>query len=454
MKKVFVILLASILAVTLFAACGSRSSKLDAEQVKAVFANEKEEETQSVDINTPSTVYLSSTKNGAVTKAANPIIGINFDKTDNNYSIVKTRSNFKVDPVYGDKGTSYIMFDTPDETVIGDFEYGFATVISTKWEDLVHVYDLKNNVVYKVVTPLETNKIKKISDNKYAIRCGTAEKGYRTYSFSTSEKYAYDLFESTEDVVMIVDGGHEYDVAKEIAQESEGATTKADESTAAGSPDEDKELPSDREIKLASSDLQSSTEVNNINRSQDISTDPGNEADKKETSVKSDNITEQMEEPISSDSYDDAGSQITLAEAEDDNTSQQIDNEEDTITTSETEADTAAISETETVTEEVVDAEQASDSAEEEEIETTVFLNDPNGEKAEVSEEQIYSLGNDEAVSLQEESRHTDIAGGRIINVEILSQFPYYPTGCESISAVMALHYHGADISADDFISR
>jgi len=41
-----------------------------------------------------------------------------------------------------------------------------------------------------------------------------------------------------------------------------------------------------------------------------------------------------------------------------------------------------------------------------------------------------------------------------IIAVEPLMQFPHYPTGCESVTAVMALHYYGIDISVDEFIDE
>ena len=40
------------------------------------------------------------------------------------------------------------------------------------------------------------------------------------------------------------------------------------------------------------------------------------------------------------------------------------------------------------------------------------------------------------------------------ISVEPLSQFPLYPTGCESVTAVMALNYAGISISVDEFIDE
>lgn len=39
-----------------------------------------------------------------------------------------------------------------------------------------------------------------------------------------------------------------------------------------------------------------------------------------------------------------------------------------------------------------------------------------------------------------------------VIDVPYISQLPEYPTGCESVSTVMALNYAGADISVDTFI--
>ena len=41
-----------------------------------------------------------------------------------------------------------------------------------------------------------------------------------------------------------------------------------------------------------------------------------------------------------------------------------------------------------------------------------------------------------------------------IENVPVISQFPEYPTGCESVSTVMALKYAGYNISAEEFITR
>lgn len=41
-----------------------------------------------------------------------------------------------------------------------------------------------------------------------------------------------------------------------------------------------------------------------------------------------------------------------------------------------------------------------------------------------------------------------------VLSVPIIAQFPYYPTGCETISAVMALRYYGEDISAEEFVAN
>lgn len=42
----------------------------------------------------------------------------------------------------------------------------------------------------------------------------------------------------------------------------------------------------------------------------------------------------------------------------------------------------------------------------------------------------------------------------KIDNVPFISQLVNYPTGCESVSAVMVLNYLGVDISADEFIDK
>ena len=43
---------------------------------------------------------------------------------------------------------------------------------------------------------------------------------------------------------------------------------------------------------------------------------------------------------------------------------------------------------------------------------------------------------------------------GILLDAEDLSQFPHYPTGCESVAAVMALRYCGIDMTIDAFIDN
>ena len=40
------------------------------------------------------------------------------------------------------------------------------------------------------------------------------------------------------------------------------------------------------------------------------------------------------------------------------------------------------------------------------------------------------------------------------IDVPYINQSEKYPTGCESVTTVMLLHYLGYDISVDDFIKN
>ncbi len=55
-----------------------------------------------------------------------------------------------------------------------------------------------------------------------------------------------------------------------------------------------------------------------------------------------------------------------------------------------------------------------------------------------------------------EENNIDDLKGNdgktALIDAPLISQFPEYPTGCESVSAVMALRHNGFKISTDDFI--
>lgn len=41
-----------------------------------------------------------------------------------------------------------------------------------------------------------------------------------------------------------------------------------------------------------------------------------------------------------------------------------------------------------------------------------------------------------------------------LLQSECISQHPHFPTGCESVSAVMALQYLGETVSTEDFIAR
>lgn len=45
-----------------------------------------------------------------------------------------------------------------------------------------------------------------------------------------------------------------------------------------------------------------------------------------------------------------------------------------------------------------------------------------------------------------------DLGKSQLINVPLISQIGSYPTGCESVSAVLALKHNGFDVSVDDFI--
>lgn len=53
------------------------------------------------------------------------------------------------------------------------------------------------------------------------------------------------------------------------------------------------------------------------------------------------------------------------------------------------------------------------------------------------------------------ETTHTPTGTYKIIpNVPFISQLPKFPTGCESVSTVMALNYAGVNISVDDFVDQ
>lgn len=48
----------------------------------------------------------------------------------------------------------------------------------------------------------------------------------------------------------------------------------------------------------------------------------------------------------------------------------------------------------------------------------------------------------------------SDNLSDKVLSVPVIAQFPDFPTGCESVSAVMALRYYGATISVDDFVDQ
>lgn len=50
--------------------------------------------------------------------------------------------------------------------------------------------------------------------------------------------------------------------------------------------------------------------------------------------------------------------------------------------------------------------------------------------------------------------KFTEIGGVRVIDAPFIDQRVKYPTGCESVTAVMALRYFGVDLSVESFIDR
>jgi len=48
----------------------------------------------------------------------------------------------------------------------------------------------------------------------------------------------------------------------------------------------------------------------------------------------------------------------------------------------------------------------------------------------------------------------SDKLSDKVLSVPIIAQFPDFPTGCESVSAVMTLRYYGATISVNDFVDK
>lgn len=57
-------------------------------------------------------------------------------------------------------------------------------------------------------------------------------------------------------------------------------------------------------------------------------------------------------------------------------------------------------------------------------------------------------------VSIPDVENKNEIASKYISNVPVIAQFPKYPTGCESVSATIALQYAGANITVDEFIDN
>lgn len=383
MRKYLALILSLILITVCFAGCSGGNSSSDAE-------NDQKQAAVSVDRSdvveeepTTGTVFLNSTRKGAITKAASPIVGIKFNDEERFYDISKTGTNFKVQPVSGNSEPFYVMFDSPDEVVIGDFAYGFATAISTKLEDLIHIYDFEKNTVYKIVTPLNSSNIKKLSADKYAVQYTTTEGKQKTISFSTAEKYAYDLFISTKDVVMIIDGGDKYDEAKELAGTTEGATTVIEEGNTV---------------------VQTETTANNSLKRVTETTTTSKSDGEAEIKVQTERNTEEVEEA-------EAGSASKLEEKRASGEADKDIAEDDTETT-----------------EEIIVVE-----------ETYYIINDEE-------------LANEEPIVAVDDNKK-DIEGGVLIDAPIICQFPHYPTGCESVSATMALNYNGINISVDDFIN-
>ena len=71
-----------------------------------------------------------------------------------------------------------------------------------------------------------------------------------------------------------------------------------------------------------------------------------------------------------------------------------------------------------------------------------------------------FVLSNDLLSSSNEDAENTKATSQalpyeeKIIEVPFISQLPEFPTGCESVSTVMALNYLGIDISVDTFIDQ
>ncbi|MBR7133013.1 MAG: C39 family peptidase [Clostridia bacterium] len=74
------------------------------------------------------------------------------------------------------------------------------------------------------------------------------------------------------------------------------------------------------------------------------------------------------------------------------------------------------------------------------------------------SSEEITVLSQDATVNTEAEhssSQEVTSTPNKIIdNVPVIAQFPKYPTGCEAVSAVMALNYFGNEISVERFVDE
>ena len=83
---------------------------------------------------------------------------------------------------------------------------------------------------------------------------------------------------------------------------------------------------------------------------------------------------------------------------------------------------------------------------------TIIEIKPQDAEKITVLDEDI--VLENEKENNSDTSENVGIPEKLIENVPLISQFPKYPTGCESVSAVMALNYSGNSISAEEFINN
>lgn len=74
------------------------------------------------------------------------------------------------------------------------------------------------------------------------------------------------------------------------------------------------------------------------------------------------------------------------------------------------------------------------------------------------SPEELTVLSQDTVINIEPEysasSEETTSPSKLISNVPAIHQFPEFPTGCESVAAVMALHYFGNQISVETFVDE